>query len=189
MVITMGITPNEQYLLWCIYNKIKPVGINVHSEFRKLKSNYLITDSKKITEKGLQVIEAMENIVSINAKDIPKKPGDLAPDDKIDKYLELFPKGKLPSGKMARADKKNIKSNFTWFFKNYKYDWDTVLKATALYVDEYEAKNYMYMKTSQYFISKMNPDKSRDSELANYCYSIVNNDYEDRKNPFSEKVV
>ena len=45
------------------------------------------------------------------------------------------------------------------------------------------------MKTSQYFISKMNPDRTRDSELANYCSSVVNNDYETDDNFFSERVV
>lgn len=101
----------------------------------------------------------------------------------------LFPKGKLPSGKQARADRRNLKANFIWFFKNYKYDWDIILKATALYVDEYERKNYLYMRTSQYFISKMNPDKSRESELANYCAQIISGDYQDDTNHFSEKVV
>jgi hypothetical protein len=99
--------------------------------------------------------------------------------DNIQKYLELFPKGRLPSGKAARSDKKNIESNFKWFFQNYEYDWNTVLQATARYVDEFEKKNFLYMRNSQYFISKMSPDRTRESELANYCSAIKSGDTDD----------
>lgn len=178
-----SLTPNQLYLLWCLHKGEAPEVINVHTELRKLKTSDLITEDSKLTPLGLDVASKIPDTNKAARKEQP------VTDDYIDRYLNLFPKGKLPSGKQARADKKNIKNNFLWFFKNYKYKWETVLKATALYVDEYESKNYLYMKTSQYFISKMNPDRTRDSELANYCSMIVNNDYEDSSNFFSEKVV
>jgi hypothetical protein len=66
-----------------------------------------------------------------------------------------------------------------------------VIKATALYLDEYEAKNWAYMRTSQYFIRKVDSDKSITSDLANYCGIIEGggNPDEDNKNHFPDKVV
>lgn len=178
-----GLTPNQLYLIWCLgSNAGTPMNINIHTELRVLKNEGLCDANGKLTPAGLQILDF------IPKSKLPKIKVELT-EDMVGKYLEIFPKKKLPSGKMARADKRNIKVNFEWFFKTYKYDWETVIQATKLYVDEYEAKNYMYMKTSQYFISKMNPDKSRESELANYCSMIVNNDYEDSSNFFSDKVV
>ena len=79
--------------------------------------------------------------------------------EKITEYLEIFPKFKLPSGKYARSNKKNLENNFRWFFKTYSFSWDTVIQATVRYVDEYERVNFKYMKTSQYFIRKQNLDR------------------------------
>jgi hypothetical protein len=156
----------------------------MYTELRGLQvAGYVSTDGR-ITNKGVEVAEKIPV-----AKKTAKKPSLVITEDCITQYLDLFPKGKLPSGKLARSDRKNIKTNLDWFFKTYEYSWDVVIRATALYVDEYEKKNYLYMKTSQYFISKMNPDRTRDSELANYCSSVVNNDYESDDNFFSEKVV
>ena len=176
---------NEIYFLWCIHTKTRPVGINVHCEFRKLRNKDLIDNEGKITPNGIEVISKMP-VVSTPGE--APKVEDVT-DAYIEKYVMLFPKGKLPSGKQARADRRNLKANFLWFFKNYSYTWDVILKATAMYVDEYERKNYLYMRNSQYFISKMSPDKTRESELANYCSQIVSGDYQDDTNHFSEKVV
>jgi len=178
-----NLTPNQLYLIWCIGTKTKPVNINAHAEVRVLKNGGFIDDNGNLTALGIDILEK-----------IPKSKGTIKPkiqltDELIISYLEIFPRGKLPSGKQARADKKNIGSNFEWFFKTYSYNWDTVIKATKLYVDEYETRNFLYMRTSQYFISKMNPDRSRESELANYCAQIISGDYQDDMNHFSEKVV
>jgi len=177
------LTPNQLYLLYCLFTGTTPLYINLYTEIRGLKLGGFVDDKNEITQAGIDLA------VKIPESKITKKPTVLVTDDYVQTYLNLFPKGKLPSGKQARADKRNIKVNFEWFFKTYQYDWETVIKATALYVDEYEKKNFMYMKTSQYFISKMNTDKSRVSELADYCSAVVNNDYENDDNHFSDKVV
>lgn len=179
------LSPNEMYLLMCISNKEKPLFINTLAEARKLRIKGLIDESGVILPLGIDVVSKINTTKSVTkastAIDIT--------DDYIEKYVLLFPKGKLPSGKQARADKKNLRNNFIWFFKTYNYDWNTIIAATVLYVDEYERKNYMYMRNSQYFISKMNPDKTRDSELANYCSQIIRGDYQQEADHFSEKVV
>ncbi len=55
-----------------------------------------------------------------------------------------------------------------WFFMEFEYKWEVILKATELYVHEYHKKNYDYMRTAMYFIKKMK-DGTPQSELANYC--------------------
>ena len=178
------LTPNQLYLLYCLYVDEKPLYVNMYTELRGLKVAGYVSADGKMTDKGVEIAQKLP----VSKKTVRKSSVTIT-DDYITQYLDIFPKGKLPSGKLARSDRKNIKTNFEWFFKTYDYSWDVVIRATALYVDEYEKKNYMYMKTSQYFISKMNPDRTRDSELANYCSSVVNNDYETDENFFSEKGV
>ena len=179
------LTPNGLYFLWCLYVDEKPLYINIYTECRSLRLQEYIDDNNKITQKGVELASR----IPVSKNTAKKLPSITLTDACIDEYLQLFPKGKLPSGKLARSDRKNIRANLEWFIKTYSYDWETIMRATALYVDEYEKKNFMYMKTSQYFISKMNTDKSRVSELADYCSAVVNNDYENDDNHFSDKVV
>ena len=72
---------------------------------------------------------------------------------------------------------------------NHTYDWETVLMATKKYLDEYEANGYKYMRTSQYFIRKQEPDRSWSSELANYCDMYLNGTDSGNDYVFKEKVV
>ena len=87
----------------------------------------------------------------------------------------MFPTQKLPSGKYARGNKKNIETNFMWFFQEYNYNWDDIMKATSLYINEYHVKNYLYMRTAMYFIKKLK-DGTAESELANYCDIVLSED-------------
>ena len=107
------------------------------------------------------------------------------------KYNEIFPRVKLPSGKIARTPLRMVELNFKWFFENHKYSWETILKATARYVDEYELKSpaYMYMRTSGYFISKMSHDKIRESTLAEYCDMVDSKEQLDVPHIFRDKVI
>jgi hypothetical protein len=175
-----GLTPNQYYLLWSIKHKRAPKHINNMLEKRQLITAELIDTSFSITDKGNELLSLIDTQV------IPGKVVIKSFD--VDQYLNLFPKIKLPSGKHARINKKVITEAFNWFFKNYDYDWSIVLQATGAYVDEYESKNYLYMRNSQYFIRKQNSDKTWDSELANYCDMIING--LDNISPhFSETVV
>ena len=92
----------------------------------------------------------------------------------IQEYIEIFPNRKLSSGKYARTTPKNLETSFRWFFENYDYDWETLIKATEKYVDEYSIRNYEFMRTAQYFIRKQNIDKSFESDLATYCNLVTN---------------
>ena len=171
LVLKEGLTPNQFYLLYCIHNKVKAEIINVHLETRFLTSGGWLNADNKLTEKALSIM--------ITDKE----------ENQIEKYNKIFPQKKLPSGKFARTNVKNLETAFKWFFANFDYTWEVILKATALYVDEYENKNYMYMQTSQYFVRKQQADKSWGSELANWCAAVESGEDLSNDNHFKQNVV
>ena len=109
--------------------------------------------------------------------------------DKINEYRNIFPAGKLPSGKPARVNVRSLETNFRWFFEEYSHDWDTIIKATKMYVNQYEENDFNYMMTSQYFIAKQDKHKVKTSTLADYCDMIIDGVSEITDNHFKEKVV
>lgn len=196
IIITEGISPNEFYLMYSIKHRISTLHINIHQELRSLISKQLVKDltdangnKYELQPRAYSIIDQVELFFNVEKKKTAKQ---LMGDDyqqNIDKYIQIFPAIKLPSGKYARSDKKNLEAAFRWFTSTYEYSWDTILKAAAVYVDEYEANNYMYMQTSQYFIRKQQTDKTWSSELANVCARIESGDTEPDTNFFSERVV
>ncbi len=144
----LDVTPNAFHILWCIANKRRPKSVNAHAELRNLVATKLLDDKYAMTEEGKIVLKKVEAL--FQEKIVEEKP--VISDDFIGQYLELFPKGKLPSGKSARVNRRDIEKAFKWFFQNYEYSWETILKATAYYVDSFEKQKFMYMRNSQYFI-------------------------------------
>lgn len=190
-IIKLGLTPNSYYTLHCIKTSVTcDERINLNLEITKLEANGWI-ENGHLTTKSLKLHQEIEAFFRSSKK---KTSSNIMGDDfatRIEEYLEIFPKFKLPSGKYARSDKKNLENNFRWFFESHSYDWDTVINATKMYVDEYETQGYKYMRTSQYFIRKLNPaEKTFESELANYCEVYMNgsDDY-NYDSHFKEKVV
>lgn len=187
------LTPNEIYVMWCIYRSFPIKQVNLQTELRKLKNAGYLTEDLKIGSKGTLLIKVLE--LEIKVPDKPKENKSFVPtDENIQEYLSLFPKGKLPSNKLARAHPKIIKDCFIWFFKNFDYSWDLVLKATKYYINEFAAKDYLYMQTSQYFICKsLNGSRTKNSELANYCEALKKTpDLQSLSNPdsfFKDNVV
>jgi hypothetical protein len=180
-----AIAPNELYVLWCIENKKRPKILNLYAELRHLVSgNYLEVDYS-ITAKGREILGQFKKFYKTDK--VTLNPEELTLN--IAKYLELFPPGKLPSGKSARVNKADIEKAFIWFFKNYSYDWTIILKATAYYVDTFEKNNFLYMRNSQYFIRKQITGVNFESDLANYCEIILNNGHEEDITGLTEKVV
>lgn len=182
----VNLNPNQLYVLYCIREGEEARFVNIFLEMRALRLFNYIDKDNKITPLGHQVLKDCESLLKVSSA-IPTQ----VEKDFIDVYYEMWPRIKLPTGKYARTDKKNLEVAFKWFFKTYPYSWDTVIKATALYLDEYEAKNWAYMRTSQYFIRKVDSDKSITSDLANYCGIIEGggDPDADNKNHFPDKVV
>lgn len=188
-LVQEDLTPNAYYVLHCIKEKIVPNSfVNKHLQVEKLKRDKWLNENLTLTSKS---IIFMEEINSFFKKTKKKTTQALLGQDFIDKiqeYVEIFPNRKLSSGKYARVNAKNLEVSFRWFFENYDYDWQTILLATAKYVDEYSVRNYEFMRTAQYFIRKQNIDKTFESDLATYCEIIRNGDDEEQVY-FSEKVV
>jgi hypothetical protein len=103
----------------------------------------------------------------------------------VQKYNEIFPKEKLPSGSYARTNVKNLETNFKWFFQEYNYSWEIILGATDMYVKKYRLDSYKFMKTSMYFIRKQNAQGMVVSELGNWCEMFLKR--EDYREPVAHK--
>lgn len=180
-----GITPNQFYLLYCINKKQSPELINVHQEMRVLERDGWVKHNT-ILEKGISLIKTVEQFFTVQKK---KSDIQILGDEwnkRISQYQSLFPKIKLPNGKVGRSDNKVVEDNFKWFFANYTYTWEEILDATVRYVNDYEKRNYKFMRTSQFFIRKQIVGRDFTSDLAEWCN---NKDMEAEDNPFLEKIV
>ena len=188
-LIQEDLTPNTYYVLHCIKEKIVPHKfVNKELECKRLQSNLWLTENLQLTSKSLIFMEEINGYFKRTKK---KTSQDLMGKDfiaNIEGYVEIFPNIKLSSGKYARVNAKNLEAPFKWFFETYDYDWETILKATERYVDEYSIRRYEYMRTAQYFIRKQNIDKTFESDLATYC-EILKTNPDDQQVYFSENVV
>ena len=188
-LIKAGISPNAFYVLYCIHNKIVPdKTVNTSLEVAKLLSGNYLTESLELSGNSLKFIEEIDGFFKKSKKKTSKNLMGEDFQDNLKLYNQLFPSGKLPSGVYARVNIKSLENAFRWFFENFSYSWETVIKATERYVDEYSLDRYNYMRNSQYFVRKQNTDKTWDSTLATYCDMIDADDYEE-PNYFKENIV
>lgn len=146
-------------------------------------------DSGEITEYGIRIIESIDDLFTAKKKIKLDVLMGIDYSERIDAYLDLFPTTKLPNGKYARGNKKNIETNLKWFFENYNYAWGVIHEATAMYVAEYRANNYLYMRTAMYFIRKDDGTRTVHSDLADYCDKIINNESYTREKYFKTKIL
>lgn len=149
-LLEKGITPNEHYVILCLESMVE-----IQDKF--------LPDYDNLRERGLVDVDGNINI------DLGSKKGDPLTAF-TNKYRELWPKMMLPSGVYARASMTELRTQLTKFLKTYKYDQETILKATSVYLEEKEADGFEYTKNSYYFISK----KGEPSLLAMYCEKVLN---------------
>lgn len=173
---------------------IATIHINVHLELRALEAGGWITNDNSsgapiLLPAAIALVEQVESFFKVSKKKTDNQVMGEGYKDRIEQYLEIFPKIKLPSGKAARSDKKNVETAFKWFFETHDYSWDIVLRAAEAYVSDYETRRYLYMQTSQYFIRKQQGDKTWNSELANWCAVVKEGGVVEQRPHFSEKVV
>ena len=155
-------------------------------KYSKELQNYLQSDCS-LSDEGKKLIKRIDDLFKpIKKLSATETMGDNYK-ERIDEYLLLFPKGKLPNGKYARGNKKGIEENFKWFFQEYDFDWNTILSATSKYIQEYQKDNYKYMRTALYFIKKLR-EGIIESDLATYCQAYLDGDIEE-KIVFKKKVV
>jgi hypothetical protein len=188
-LIKESITPNSLYVLHCIKEKVSVQKlVSPELEITKLKADGWLNNDLSFTSKSIIFMEEINSYFKKSKKKTSKDLMGASFDVCIKTYNEIFPAKKLGSGKYARTNIKNLEAGFRWFFSTYEYDWKTIIEATKKYVQEYEMKNYEYMRTSQYFIRKQNPDKSFESDLATYC-DMIKDGGSNEENIFREKIV
>ena len=189
-LIKEKLTPNSLYVLHCIKEKVSASDklVNSDLEVHKLLVDGWLDDKLQLSHKSIIFMEEINSYFRKSKKKTSKDLMGASFDVCIKTYNEIFPAKKLGSGKYARTNVKNLETGFRWFFSTYEYDWKTIIEATKKYVQEYEMKNYEYMRTSQYFIRKQNPDKSFESDLATYC-DMIQDGSSDEENIFREKIV
>lgn len=185
------ITPNQMLMLYSMKEKISVPSLSSDEEIPNLiKQGFLTKEESiyKLTPEAKKLIIKLDNYfikakkktnIQLMGKDYSQM---------IEQYRTIFPAGKLPHGKPARQNVKALGESFRWFFETYDHDWQAVIKATKMYVNEYRSNNYMYMSTSQYFIAKQDKHKVKTSALADYCDMIVDG-VETEIHKFKEKVV
>tara|TARA_R100001015_G_C4602276_1_gene157229 strand:+ start:28 stop:609 length:582 start_codon:yes stop_codon:yes gene_type:complete len=186
-ILQQKMTPDQFLILYGIKKSLSLPLNNVPDQIKHLEKEGFIKDNE-LTLKGKKVIVKFENYF-IKAK---KKTSIQLMGKKfsvrLNEYREVFPEGKLPSGKPARVNIRTLENSFRWFFENYDFSWDEIIDATKMYVNEYRDDQYMYMKTSQYFICKEGKNKVKSSDLADYC-DMIRDGVEPEDDHFKEKVV
>ena len=188
IIIRAGLTPNQVYLLSSMKRKVSPALINIHAELRALVNAGWVDDKNKLATKSLMLLEELDSLFLARKKKATVSTAEPGFIGYMHKYVEIFPDIKLPSDKRARVNVLNLESAFKWFFQKYDYDWDTILKATELYVDEYARNDYKFMRNSQFFIRKQQPDKSWISDLADYCEMVQSGHKDEGEIHIPEKV-
>jgi len=187
------LTPNQLLLLYGIKNKISFPVQNKQYDAGTLIKLGLVAYKKgpmySVTAKGARLCAKYNNYFSISKKRTSRQLMGEGYGEMIKTYREAWPTGKLPSGKPGRQNIKALENAFRWFFDTYDYTWEEVTHATVMYINEYKEKDYMYMKTSQYFICKSDKNKIKVSELADYCDMIKDGITLDTKEHFKENVV
>ena len=185
-----NLTPNQAMILFGMKLKIGMPNILKGDKDALVKEGYVTieSDTYKLTPKAKTFIAHLDNYF-IKAK---KKTNNqlMGKDfvDRINTYRETFPNQKLPSGKPARVNVKMLSESFRWFFETYDYEWEQVIEATRMYVNEFRDAEYMYMQTSQYFICKQDKHKVKSSTLADYC-DMIRDGIDTELKTFKEKVV
>lgn len=169
-------SPNQLYFLDCCKNKLKPSPIiDEYAEHTKSLQDGYIDRERNITPIAAQILEEFYKLLNNSKKKITTEV--LGPDflEKIRLYRELFPKGRFPSGELARQNPEDLKQRFIWFFQTYpSYSWDLVLDATDYYLHLKQAVNYQYAVSSAYFIQKTDVlTKTKKSLLADYCQKLL----------------
>jgi len=189
------ITPDQLLLLYSVNERISVPQINPKSQIGFLITQGYIDQHNKdgktsytINRDGKSLIRKYDNYFIKAKKRTSNQLMGKNYTAAVQQYREMFPKKKLPSGKPARVNIKTLIDCFRWFFAEYDYTWSEIYKATQRYLNEYEDNNYMYMKTSQYYIVKTSQTKEKVSELADYC-DMIREGTDDNMQHFKEKVV
>lgn len=189
MIIEKDLSPNQFYILCCMQQSISPNNVNLHQELRLLQDKEYLDKDNNLQPKAISTIAKIDSFFKIHKKKTNNQLLGIDFAKKIAEYNELFPKKKAGSGKYMRSSPKNLEANFRWFFENFTYSWETILKATEMYLTKQRDDNYKYTRTSMYFIRKQDSSKIASSDLADYCEIVESGETIQDKIIFKERVV
>jgi hypothetical protein len=194
MITSAKLTPNQYYLLCCMHDSVTPIRMNFKLELKSLvEDKWVAANEDKtqhtLTPKSVTLIKKVERLFKIQKKKTSSQLMNKNYKENILAFRNLFPNEKLPSGRAARSAIGNLETCFRWFFENHEYNWKTILKATELYISEFDYDK-KYMTCSQYFIRKQPAGTNTFmSKLADYCDFVESGGTVDTKPVFSTKVV
>jgi len=130
---------------------------------------------KTLSDKAVELLTEFDGRFKLDKGKIARRKELDATDlENIKKFVELFPKVATPTERRLRSTPLNLQNKFRAFFVQYKYDWETIHKATKKYILSFDPNNLTYMKSAEYFIMK---DKT--SLLANFCQEVVDGNGEE----------
>lgn len=139
-------------------------------EITLLQGIQLLDENADITPEGIKLLARASYVARSKSRVVL----DRMEIEYVEKYRELFPAGQFPSGASARASVKELVARFETFFGQHPElrDWNLILKATALYLDEAEQRSFEYTQNSENFIYKLDKFKNWQSKMAQYCEII-----------------
>jgi hypothetical protein len=139
----------------------------------KLKSPYNLWSNTLNTMKIILANKNQNKVAKSNLEKVAK----VEIVDWIDEWLTLFPKGMSKKlGYDIHGNKSECINRMSKFRRDNfdKYNKETIIKATKLYLKEQERNKWTFTKKNVKFIYDENG-----SMLENYCDRIVDGDYED----------
>ena len=168
---------SKYVILYCLYNHQEPIlddfdDFSTSKRFMvlyiELMKDGFVTENGdeyifKLTPKAITLMEEINQILKPEEKEADKV------DDWIQEWIELFPSGVKTGGKLVRSDKKSAHLKMKKFVKNYKFDKDTIFKATQSYLQDRERNGWQYTKAAVYFIDK----RDEGSGLAEWCEKVA----------------
>lgn len=90
----------------------------------------------------------------------------------IDEWLDIFPAKVRSGGKLVKSDRIGCIRKMRVFMREWKFDKDTILKATKRYVSNKEQEGWSYMRCAVYFIYRVE-GSNKESDLAAECEQIL----------------
>ena len=147
---------NAYFFLYNFYNKdqkvitdyIKNCGKIPTTSFQKLVDLGYITleEQDKFTFNNIKLTDKFEKEFIFGGND---------PEDWIDQWYELWPKGVKSGGLSIRTDKNSCLKKLKTFIKeNPQYNKGVIIGATKKYIERMKKNNFMYCKLAPYYISK-----------------------------------
>lgn len=127
---------------------------------RRNSEDYNLEDYE-LTELGDQVFSDCKNIYDGDIAEITKSTVTIKGmttdefDQFVVKYLTIFPEGvKNKGGEVLRSHPVDVTKRMKQFLEKYKYDVDTVLNATDIYMRRMSTESYLWCSSALFFITK-----------------------------------